>query len=202
VTKSFLLRAGRWLLGWLALGAMFANLPTFAEVVVPPTPIAWDQARPDLGLPNAIPSFFADGTYRNYIQPGEIVVIVSRRGNAGMLFQATTGYYFRIAGGFINASLSSVNALPAPVGAMSNPSGFNRESLEEYLRVSGVGAIVVEQAWSEQWMYNFSRVGLKPVSVGGVTVFNTNTLNPRVAGYPLALFPGMGLAQWRPGYQP
>ena len=203
LTKSWVVRAARWFLGLLALTGMLANLPTFAEVVTSPTRLHWIQAMPDLGPPpNDLPPFFADGTYRQYIQPGEIVAVVSRRGNAGMLFQATTNYYFRIAGGFINASLSAVNALPNPVGSMSDPTGFNLESFEEYIRTSGVGAIVVEQAWSEAWMYNFRLAGLKPVPVGGVTVFSTSTLNKTVPGYPLALFPGMGLAQWRPGYEP
>ncbi len=175
LTRSWLARAGRWTLGAVALAAVFADLPTFAEVVVPPTAAHshWQQAMPDLALTNDIPSFFADGTYRQYIQPGEIVVIVSRRGNAGMLFQATTDFYFRIAGGFINASLTNVNAIPQPVQNMSDPTPVNTQSFEQYLHTSGAGAIIVEQAWSEAWMYNFGLAGLKPVSVGGVTVFSS-----------------------------
>jgi hypothetical protein len=203
VTRSALVRAGRWALGLLALTGIFANLPTFAEVVNPPARLHWTQAMPSLGVPpNALPSFFADGAYQQYVKPGEIVVIVSRRGNAGMLFQATTDYYFRIAGGFINASLSAVSAIPNPVQDMNDPTAYNLESFEEYIRSAGVGAIIVEQAWSEAWMYNFGLAGLKPVSVGGVTVFNTSTLNKEVPGYPPALFPGMGISGSRPDLEP
>ena len=90
-----------------------------------------------------------------------------------MLFQADTGFYFRIDGGFINSSLSRVDALPPPVAAVSVSTPANKLGFEEYVQNSGVGAIVVERAWSQEWMYNFADIGLKGVTVGGVTIYNT-----------------------------
>ena len=121
MTKSWLARAARWALALVAVAAIFADLPTFAEVVVPPPPKHWTPAIPSLQPTNALPAFFTDGLYQRYLTPGEIVVVVSHRGNAGMLFQADTDFYFRIDGGFINASLSRVDALPLPVAAISSP---------------------------------------------------------------------------------
>jgi len=179
LSRNCLVLAGRWLLGLLALAVMFADLPTFAEVVVPsPHHPSWKQAYPALGLPVEIPSFFAASTYRNYLKPGEIVVIVSHRGNAGMLFQATTDFYFRIDGGFINASLSTPAAIPKQVEDMSYPNPVREQQFEDYVRASGIGAIIVEQAWSEKWMYNFADVGMKGISVGGVTLYDTSTMKP------------------------
>jgi hypothetical protein len=171
-----LARVGRWALAVLALAAIFADLPTFAEVVPPPPPKHWTEAIPSLQPVNALPAFISDGMYRQYLTPGEIVVVVSHRGNAGMLFQAETGFYFRIDGGFINASLSRVDALPLPVANMGDLTPANVMNFEAYLQASGVGAIIVERAWSEQWMYNFGLIGLKAVTVGGVTIYGTKSV--------------------------
>jgi hypothetical protein len=178
VDRSWLARAGRWVIAVVAVGAIFANLPTFAEVVVPPPPRHWTPAIPSLQPTNAPPAFFSDGLYRRYLTPGEIVVIVSHRGNAGMLFQAETGFYFRIDGGFINASLSRVDALPLPVAALSDLTPANKLGFEAYIQDSGVGAIIVERAWSEEWMYNFGQLGLKSTTVGGVTIYDTKNVAP------------------------
>ena len=176
VDRSRLARTGRWALALVAVAAIFADLPTFAEVVVPPPPKHWTPAIPSLQPANALPAFFSDGLYRRYLTPGEIVVIVSQRGNAGMLFQAEAGFYFRIDGGFINASLSRVDALPPPVAAVSVLTPANKLGFESYIQESGVGAIIVERAWSEEWMYNFGDLGLKGITVGGVTIYSTKNL--------------------------
>jgi hypothetical protein len=179
VTKSKVALAARWGLAVLSLAAIFANVPTFASVVNPgkPRPNQWVQALPNQPLSDQIPSFFTAGTYKKYIKPGETVVVVSHRGNAGMLFQAYTGFYFNIAGGFINASLSHVDALPDPVENLTHlpgKVGMRRvEDFKSYVKSAPIGAIIVERDWSEHWMYVFARLGLKATTVGGVTIFRT-----------------------------
>ncbi len=172
LTRSRLLRAARWGLGILALAAIFADLPTFAEVVVPPPP-AYKPALPGQTETNTLPAFLTTGMYQKYIKPGETVVIVSHRGNAGMLFQAYTGFYFKIAGGFINASLSREDALPVPVAMLSYPTGARVDAFKSYVKSAKIGAIIVEQSWSENWMYVFGKIGLKSTTVGGVTIYQT-----------------------------
>jgi hypothetical protein len=181
VTKSKVALAARWGVAIVSLAAIFADVPTFASVVVPhkPKPTQWVQALPSQPPTDQIPSFFTDGTYRKYIKPGENVVIVSHRGNAGMMFQAYTNFYFNIAGGFINASLSSENALPDVVANLSHlPGKVGRQRVENfkaYVKSDHIGAIVVERAWSEHWMYVFATLGLKTTTVGGVTIFQTDS---------------------------
>jgi hypothetical protein len=172
--RSRLLLAVRWGLAVLALAAIFANLPTFAEVVVPPAP-AYTPAVPSLQATNALPAFITDGLYRRYLKPGETVVVLSHRGNAGMLFQADTDLYFRNAGGFINASLNGGNAVPLPVAQLSDPSPAKERAFFRYVHQAGVGAIIVERAWSEKWMYVFGGLGLRGTTVGGVTVYDTSS---------------------------
>ncbi|MGH3120737.1 MAG: ArnT family glycosyltransferase [Streptosporangiaceae bacterium] len=163
---SKLWQAARWAVGLLAVAVILTDSPTSYQAVQP-VPAGWQ-----LGVhpENRLPAFVTGGLYRQYLKPGEIVVILTGRGNAGMLFQAASDFYYRIAGGYINASLTPVNALPHPVTLLARPSKAAVAMFDDYARSSGLGAIVVEQAWEEPWM-NLSRLGMRGKSVGGVTIY-------------------------------
>jgi hypothetical protein len=169
--KSRLGGAARWGLAVLAMAAIFADLPTFAEAVAAPPP-TYKPAFASMPRVNNLPPFITDGLYKKYLTPGETVVVISQRGNAGMLFQAETDFYFRIAGGFINASLTPVDAIPPQVDVLSDPTPARVKAFKAYLKTSRVGAIIVEQAWSEHWMYVFGHLGMRTTSLGGVTIFS------------------------------
>jgi hypothetical protein len=173
--RSRLLLAARWGLAVVALGAIFANLPTLAETVVAPQPI-YKEAVPSLHQTDTLPTFITAGLYRRYLKPGETVVVLSHRGNAGMLFQADADFYFRIDGGFINESLTSTDAVPLPVEMLSDPSPAREQAFLSYVHAAHVGAIIVERAWSEKWMYVFGELGMQGTTVGGVTVYPTSPL--------------------------
>ena len=167
-TEGKLLRAARWVLGLLAVAAIITDAPTSYQAV---NPIPSGYHPPAAMKPvNQLPAFITGGLYRRYLRPGEIVVIVTHRGNAGMLFQVAAGFFFRIAGGYINASLTPVNALPHPVTLLAHPSKAAVLMFDDYARSSGLGAIVVEQAWEEPWM-NLSKLGMHGTSAGGVTIY-------------------------------
>jgi hypothetical protein len=165
-----LLRAARWVLGATAIAVILTDSPTSyqANAPVPPSYTPPATMRPV----NQLPAFITQGLYRHYLRPGEIVILVTHRGNAGMLFQAASGFYFRIDGGYINASLTPQDAVPHAVTLVAHPSKVADRLFEDYIRSSGVGAILVEQAWEEPWMRNFStRLGMHGTSAGGVTVY-------------------------------
>jgi hypothetical protein len=167
-----LLRAARWGLGLLAIAAIFADLPTFYAVDVPtPPPHLAPAAAAAMRPTNELPAFITDGLYKRYLKPGEIVVVVSDRGNAGMLFQASAGFYFRVAGGFINASMSRVSALPRPVELLTHPTRARGKGFDNYVHAAGVGAVIVEQGWAEPWTKVFDHLGLPKTSVGGVIIY-------------------------------
>ena len=163
-------RAVRWCVALLAAVVLFADLPTSTGALNPhpvgfPLPATMRPA-------NQLPPFITDGLYRHYLRPGETVAVVTERGNAGLLFQAAAGFYFRIVGGFINASLTPrQDAMPAPIGNLRHPFGPRLGQFESYLRTSGIGAILVERSWSEPWMGIFGRLGMVGVTAGGVTVY-------------------------------
>jgi hypothetical protein len=168
-TKSRLLLAAQWILGLAAVAAIIAYIPEASHGNVIPAGNPSAAARPAV----ALPTFISDGLYRDYLRPHEIVVVASDRGNAGMLFQADTNFYFRIAGGFINAALSDTTALPAPVARLSQPTPARERQFRAYVHRSGVGAIIVERAWAAPWMQIFSRMGLHGTPVGGVIIYRT-----------------------------
>jgi hypothetical protein len=168
--RNKLLLAARWGLGLLAVAALITDAPTSYQAVnpIPPTYHPPAAMRPV----NQLPAFITQGLYRQYLRPGEIVVVLTHRGNAGMLFQAAANFYFRIAGGFINASLTPINAVPHPVTAVADPGRVPDLTFTKYLRSAGVGAILVEQAWEDPWMHNLTtRFGMRGTSAGGVTVY-------------------------------
>ena len=179
VDRSWLARAGRWALALVAVAAIFADLPTFAEVVVPPPPKHWTPAIPSLQPVNALPAFFSDGLYRRYLTPGEIVVVVSHRGNAahalpgrhGLLLPHRRRLHQRVPFPGRRPAAARRRRQPAHPGQQAGLRGSTS-------RHSGVGAIIVERAWSEEWMYDFAEFGLKGVTVGGVTIYDTSSLKP------------------------
>jgi hypothetical protein len=169
-TRNKLLLAARWGLGLLAVAALITDTPTSYQAVSP-LPLNY-KPPPAIRAVNELPAFITQDLYRQYLRPGEIVVVLTQRGNAGMLFQAAANFYFRIAGGYINASLTPVNALPHAVTLAAHPSRVADLMFEDYLRSAGVGAILVEQAWEDPWMHNLNtKLDMHGTSVGGVTVY-------------------------------
>ncbi len=168
---SRLARGARWALGLLAVAVLLADLPN-AYGAVNPVPLGF-QPPATMRPANQLPAFITQGMYRQYLKPGETVVIVTYRGNAGLLFQADAGFYFRIAGGFINDSLTPrQDALPAQVGDLSQATPARIEQFKAYVRAAGIGAVIVEQAWALPWMLTvFRQAGLHGTSAGGVTIY-------------------------------
>ena len=168
-TASRLQLASQWVLGLVAVAAIVAYIPAAAGASGLPGGTRPVSVRPAY----ALPTFISGGLYRHYLRPGEIVVVVSDRGNAALLFQADTDFYLRIAGGFINRSFSGATGLPEPVAALTNPTPARERQFRAYVRQARVGAILVEQAWAEPWMRVFARMGLHGTPAGGVIVYRT-----------------------------
>jgi hypothetical protein len=156
----------RWLLAALAVAAVIADFGPIVRTT--PSPHA------------RIPSFIATGEYRHYLTPGENLLVFSRRGNAGMLWQAETRYYFKLAGGFVNAAINLASDQPVPVQALQQISPSADQSLLTYtdqgvltfLKQNHIGAILVEQNEQPYWIGAIRRLALAPgQSVGGVIIY-------------------------------
>jgi hypothetical protein len=130
------------------------------------------------------PEFFTSGIYKKYLEPGENVLLApySLHGNS-MLWQAQTGFYFRMAGGWtgilpeeymrwpVIRALTSHRYLPDP-----------QMQLMSFLANYQVGAIVSvgsdpADMFHPQWL---AAGAAKPLEVGGVTLYRLApaTLSP------------------------
>jgi hypothetical protein len=157
LASPFRLTSLRWLLAAVAIAAVVVNIP---RITAP---------RPSPKSP--MPSFITSGEYRHYLTRGETMLVISDRGNAGMLFEAVTGFYFKIAGGFVNQAVTPGSDLPSWVEMLQYPmvSSYQFTSL---LRHAGIGGVMFENAFPEPRLLGaFETLGLHGRVIGGVTLF-------------------------------
>jgi hypothetical protein len=103
------------------------------------------------------------------------VVVSTVHGNAGMLWQADTDFYTRIAGGFLNAAIAHGSDLPAAVANLGNVplTGQQMQRFRSYVRRAKISAILVEAGSAPSWNAAFRQLGLHGQQVGGVTLYRT-----------------------------
>jgi hypothetical protein len=136
--------------------------------------IAADTLPLDLTTRTNVPGFISSGQYRRQLAPGEIVIVVSNVGNAGMLWQAQSDFYMRISGGFINAGLSHRTDLPRQVQELAHATPAYVAQFERFVKTHHVGAILLDERNEPQWVGIFRRVGLVGHIAGGVVVYPTH----------------------------
>jgi len=149
----------RWLVALAAIAAVAANTPALTL-----------QAR------TSVPAFITSGEYRNYLAPGETIVVVSGTRNAGMLWQAQTDFYPRLAGGFVNAAIEHGTDLPQPVTELAwgrKPSPRTVRDFRSFARRARLGAILVDASSAGRWPVILRGIGLRGRAVGGVIVYPT-----------------------------
>lgn len=144
----------RWAIGLLVIVAIAEDAPTMP--VVPHS---------------TVPTFIASSAYRNQLQPGETVVVVSRIGNAGMLWQADTGFYMRLAGGYINQAITARSDLPQQVQSLAHATPQLVAQFERYVKRNRIGAILVDGRYEPLWVGIFRKLGLQGHRTGDVLVY-------------------------------
>ena len=91
-----------------------------------------------------------------------------------MLWQAESGFYMRVAGGFLNAGVSHRTDLPRPVQDLSHATPTRVATFEAFLRASNIGAIVLDARRAPAWAGIFAKIGLTGHQAGGVVVYPVN----------------------------
>jgi hypothetical protein len=122
----------------------------------------------------SVPKFISSGVYHRQLSSGETVVVVSRVGNAGMLWQAQTDFYMRIAGGYINQGIARQTDLPPPVQELDKASPSRVAKFERFVKSAHVGAILLDAGHEPKWVGIFWRIGLKGHRIGDVIVYQTH----------------------------
>jgi hypothetical protein len=161
-TAMFLARPAKW--PWLRWGLGLLVVAAIAQDA-PTMPV----------LPQSTaPAFVASAAYRSQLKPGEIVVVVSRIGNAGMLWQADTDFYTRLAGGYINQAITARSDLPWQVQSLAHATPQLVAQFESYVRQNRIGAILVDGKYEPQWVGIFRKLGLRGHWSGDVLVYPTD----------------------------
>jgi hypothetical protein len=147
----------RWTLAVLVIAFIALDTPTIS--VAPRT---------------SVPSFISSGQYRRQLSPGEIVVVVSEVGNAGMLWQAQSDFYMRLAGGYINQAITRGSDLPDPVQDLAHATPASVAQFESFVKAEHVGAILLDNRHEPLWVGIFRKIGLHAHVIGNVVVYPTN----------------------------
>ena len=128
--------------------------------------------------PIQMPKFFADGSYRNYLQKNEVVMILpfGNRGNS-MLWQAATGMYFRLAGGYVGVPIIADEFARWPiVNALywGNELSDAQAQLGPFLATHEVHDIVVEQSRLAEFpaiVPTLAALNVTPINTGDVLLY-------------------------------
>jgi hypothetical protein len=118
-------------------------------------------------------AFFTTQEYRKVLRPGETVLALPfGQFGTGMLWQAETGMWFRLAGGFVNPVYPADYTADPLFPALMEKVTPNPDTLRSFLARRHVGAVIVNPASAPQWLGPLAQLGLKPMSFGGILVYN------------------------------
>ena len=158
---------------WLAGPAKRMQWARWPLAVLVILSIALDAAPIKVRAHNEVPAFISEAQYRRQLSPDEIVVVISNVGNAAMLWQAQSGFYMRVAGGYINQDINHRTDLPAQVHVLTNPTPAHVATFERFVRANHIGAILLDGG-VPGWADIFTDIGLVGHSSGGVVVYPTH----------------------------
>ena len=160
--------AARWLADdGVGGGAKIAGVAALAIAFAPnPSARFWIT-------PVELPAFFASGGYRQYLTPGETVIILPYgAGGPSMLWQAESKMYFRMAGGWTSIMPREYQSWPVVNALMyrSTIPGFT-DQLKAFMAHHDATAIIVADSARPLWDPLMARLGLAPTATGGVEIY-------------------------------
>ena len=122
------------------------------------------------------PRFFTTTEYRRYLHRGETVLTLPWPGlgskGYGMLWQAETGMWFRLAGGNLGKLVPASYRRESIMRAFFDPERVNEAgALRSFIVRHQVGAVIVDSADPQQWPGMLARLGLRAVHIGGVLFY-------------------------------
>jgi hypothetical protein len=126
------------------------------------------------------PAFFTTRTYRDFLARDETTLVIPYGWNGNsMLWQAETGMYFRMAGGYLSSEVPDgywrdplVQVLLEPPGGKPIHPARYRRALRDFLVRRRVGAVILAGGGSEAWAPVLESLGLRPQRAGGVVVYD------------------------------
>lgn len=126
----------------------------------------------------SVPPFFAEHLYRQYIAPGENILVLPYGANgSSMLWQVASGMDFRMAGGFVGMIPAEFSRWPIVYTLHTKVliPDFERQ-LQTFLRALRIRTVVVAEPAEEIWHRLFSTLGV-PQSIGGVVLYQRDPVH-------------------------
>jgi hypothetical protein len=148
----------RWLAATLALAALIPG-SGFSAIVKP-----------------YVPGFIANRDYRRLLQPDDTVLVLPwGESGQGTLWQATSGFYFRLAGGYLGAVTPAEYRRWPIVRALDRDGPYILDygvQLRAFLDAHQVRAVVVSQPDYPQFARLCATLGIAGHSLDGVVFFD------------------------------
>lgn len=118
------------------------------------------------------PAFFADGLYRSCLKPGDELLIAPFGGDGdSMLWQAESGFAFRMAEGYLRpAPPETFLRFPAVWLMHFDHAVPSAHDLGALVDAKGITRIVVTAPLNDAWKPSLARYGA-PTAIGGVDVY-------------------------------
>jgi hypothetical protein len=145
-----------------------ATLPALAAIAIVPS--VWN---PGWHEHPARPAFFTDGTYRTCLVPGETVMVLPfPLWSGAMLWQAESGFEFRMTEGYISAAPPGLpdRAYLDKLGNTNTP-GTDWRPLVKLARDQGATMILLAEGHGQSWTTLLAPV-TTPASIGGVSLYS------------------------------
>ena len=136
--------------------------------------------------PPTIPRLFTGNGYRTCLRRNEIVLALpfGARGNS-LIWQAKSGFWFRLAGGYVVNTVPPFFQRPPAVAAVASndlPKRITVEDIRAFARAASVTTILLDAAQSGPWRKKLDQLG-PPHAVDGVLIYSLP--RPRPARYGL-----------------
>jgi hypothetical protein len=150
-----------------ARGLVRVVLPALCVLAIVPNPV--ESA---FVTSFSVPRFFTSDAYKACVVRGENILPlpVTFDGSAD-LWQVKTGFYFRMAGGYVFSGPPSSFLEPPEVASIATGNVGDRRMLDIYIRDKRVSTIVVDEAENEAWAGTLRGLA-RPQRVGGVVVYD------------------------------
>jgi hypothetical protein len=121
------------------------------------------------------PELFAGGAYEEHLREGDrVLALPYARYGSSMLWQAETGMYFDMVGGYLGPEFPpDFRDDPFFAELTSGEAGGEEgiAGLRDFIERRGVTAVVVQESQAGPWPLLLGGMGLEPVRAGGVLVY-------------------------------